>query len=186
MGSGLEIKLENTDFMKRAISELEKGVDDKTLNQIGQVMGEALGTYAPERTGTLRKSYKVITSKNEVFVTWKYSGSPARKYAHYQNEGIVYGPNHPIFRNNLFANEFESPKNKRKKKTKRKLGVRRTVVFDNGQVIFIDGYTKENSSAHWIDKARHDPEVYNPMRREVYERLADAIGVRIVGKRYYT
>lgn len=182
----LDITLDNTKYMQRAISKLEKGVDDKTLVEIGDVMGKALGTYAPEDTGTLKKSYKVIVTKNEATVTWKYNGSPARKYAHYQAEGVVYGPNHPVFRNNLFANEFQSPKDKRKKRTNRKLGVRRTVVLDNGQVIFIHGYTTAGSSDHWIDKARKTPEVYNPMRREVYERLADAIGDIIVGKRYYT
>jgi len=179
------IKLENTDFMNHAISELQKKMDYDTLNRVGEIVGNAMGTFAPEDTGALKKDYRVEIGDNYMSVEWGYDGAPTEDYAHYQFEGQVYGPNNPIF-NGIAANTFRTPKGMTKYPTNRELGRRHTVVLDNGKVIFIQGYTTLFSSDHWTDRARKTPQVYNPMRREVYEVLADAIGARIVGKRYYT
>lgn len=178
------IKLENTDFMNHAISELQKGMTYATLRTIGGVVGDAMGTFAPERTGALKKDYLVEVEDNYVSVEWGYRGAPTEAYAHYQYEGIVYGPNNPIF-NGIAANTFRTPKGVSKYPTERELGRKHTVVLDDGRVLFIQGYTTLFSSDHWIDRARKTPQVYNPMRREVYEILADDLGERIVGKRYY-
>jgi hypothetical protein len=61
---------------------------------------------------------------------------------------------------------------------------------NKGKLAVIEGYTPKSNGkkaqSHWIEAARETPTVYRPMRREVMERLKDAIGEKIVGKRYYT
>ena len=190
----LHIYLENTDFMQRAISQLQEGMDETTLNDIGEVMGKALGTFAPYDPNSegvhLRDDYRVDFTKkeNSVRVVWGYRGAPTRPYAHYQNEGVVYGPNIPDFREHgMWTDKFVSLKRGKgsKQSTGRMMGKRATIVLKDGRVIFIKGYSTPGTGDHWIEKARKTPEVYNPMRREIYETLALAIGEKIVGKRYY-
>ena len=85
----MEIKLENTDFMRRAISELEKGVDTGALEDIGYTVGEALGTFAPEKTGALRQAYDIKITKNRVDVTWDGPTGKSLGYAKYQFYGLA-------------------------------------------------------------------------------------------------
>ena len=194
MGDGnMEIRLENTDFMKRAISELEKGVDKDALEDIGYTMGEALGTFAPEKTGALRQAYDIKIDKNKVDVTWDGPTAKSLKYVKYQFYGIAMSPVMPVFeKGEIMTDKWRTKKGTKKHLAKdmHHIGVPKTVVItkgkNKGKVAFIKGYTKEGSTDHWIDKARNTPTVYTPMRREVMERLKDAIGEKIRGKRYYT
>lgn len=191
----MQITLENTDFMKRAISELQKGVNDKTLFEIGNITGEAMGTFAPVQTGTLKHDYKVDTSKNYVEVYWGYKGAPTEAYAHYQYEGVVFAPNFvkigqgPNRDGSVGVVEWRSPKGKGTKyPTSRRLGTPGSMVVSDGHggtktVHF--GYTMAGSSDHWIVKARKTPTVYYPMRTKIKEILKLAIGERIPGRRYH-
>lgn len=181
----MQITLENTDFMKRAISELQKGVDDKTLFEVGEITAKAMGTYAPEDTGALKNDYKLEMNKNIVSVIWGYKGAPTEAYAHYQYEGVVFSPNIPDFRKHkMWTDEFVSPPGKgTKHPTGRKMGQRKTIVLKDGRVIFIHGYTTPGSSDHWIVKARKTPEVYYPMRTKVMQKLKLAIGEKIPGRK---
>ena len=169
--------------MQDAISSLQDGPDADVLTDIGEVVGDTMNKHVPMREGYLRE-YEVDVQPNHVTVTWGTNES--EPYALYQAEGVVYGPNKPIFRNKLFANEFYTPEGTTKYPTNRKLGERHTVVLKSGKVIFIHGYTTPDTSAHWIEKTRNNPTEYYPMRRKIYEMLADATGQAIVGKRWYT
>lgn len=182
----MRLALENTDFMKRAISKLKQGLKDPVWKEIGQFTGEALGTFAPEDTGKMRKSFKVRKSKNAITVYWKKTDK--MPYVHYQYVGVAMEPVFPVFKNSLWTDVWRTPENTHKvyAKDRHFIGEPHTVVYKDGRVAFVKGYTKPGSSNHWIDKARETPTVYNPMRRRTYEVLADAIGETIVGKRWFT
>ena len=183
----MQISLKNTNFMNRAISELKKGLNKKELDKVGDIAGKWLGTFAPEDTGALKNAYKKVITKNAVAISWGNSGKPADKYAHYQYVGVAMEPVRPVFENSLWTDKWRTPKGTHKvyAKDRHFIGTPHTVVYDNGKVAFVKGYTKPESSAHWIDEARETPEIYNKMRREMYEHLAVATGKRIVGKRYF-
>ena len=183
----IELKLENTDFMADAISQLQKGLKKEEWEYVGEITGEYLGTFAPEDTGALKKAYKTVVTPESVAISWGNSGKPADKYAHYQMVGIAMEPVFPVFENNLYTDQWRSPKGVKKHyaEDRHPIGIPHTVVYKNGKVAFVKGYTKDGSSSHWMDKAIDTPTVYNPMRRKIYEFLATAIGKRIVGKRYF-
>ena len=179
--------LKNTDFMKDAIAKLQsEGAGTAAWAKIGEITGTFMGHYAPVNTGLLRKSYKINISKDGVTISWGNSGTPADKYAHYQYVGIAMEPVRPIFENSLWTDKWRSPKGVKKHYAddRHPIGVPHTVVFKDGRVAFVKGYTVRGSSDHWIDKAVDTPQVYNPMRRMVYEVLAEAIGKKVVGKKY--
>lgn len=193
----LQITLENTDFMQRAISSLKEGMDDATLNDIGEVMGKAMGTFAPydpHGDGVhLRDDYKIDFYKNAVGVTWGYKRAPTEAYAHFQDEGYIYddnyvkwaqGPDKRTGAPGVQIGWVSSPRPK--KRSDRMMGTARNIRLKDGRLIHIDGYSTPGTGPHWIEEARKTSTVYNPMRRKIYEMLADAIGEKIVGKRYYT
>lgn len=193
----LDIRLENTDFMKRAISELEKGVDKSDLEDIGYTMGEALGTFAPEKTGALRQAYDIKIDKNKVDVTWDGPTAKSLGYVKYQYYGIAMSPVTPIFeKGEIMTNVWRTKKGVKKHLAEdmHPIGEHKRFVIEKGKnkgkLAVIEGYTPKSNGkkaqSHWIDAARETPTVYNPMRREVMERLKDAIGEKIIGKRYYT
>ena len=183
--------------MKRAISALEEGVDKKALEDIGNDMGEALGTFAPEKTGDLKKAYDVVTGKDEVYVTWDGPKAENLKYVKYQYYGIAMSPVTPIFEEGSLMTDVWRTRRGVKKhlaKDMHPIGEPKRFVIEKGKnkgkLAIIRGYTPKSNGkkakSHWIEEARKTPEIYNPMRRKVYEKLADAIGEKIVGKRYYT
>ncbi|GEM_PF-4362836 len=181
----MQITLKNTDFFNRAISELKSGIKEETLFKIGKITGDAMGTFAPEDTGALKKDYHIDIYKNAVGVTWGYKGSATEDYAHYQYEGKVYSPNVPVINGNTGRFVGWISPVVTKKRTSRNLGTPGSMTLSNGEVVEF-GYSTPGSSSRWIEKARNTSTVYYPMRREVYEILADAIGEKIVVKRYFT
>lgn len=190
----MQITLENTNFMARAISELQKGVDDKTLFEIGEITGKAMGTFAPVDTGRLKEDYKVEIFKNYVNVVWGYKGAPTEDYAHYQWQGIVFSPNYLKIGQGANRDgtpgvvEWRSPKGKGSKHpTSRRLGTPGSILVDDGygglkRVDF--GYTTPNTTSNWIEVARKTPTVYNLMRTKVMQKLKLAIGEKIPGRKY--
>lgn len=118
---------------------------------INQIIGDALNQFVPMRTGALRASMYA----DNTGVHW------ATPYAHYQYEGIVYGPNLPGWIDGVAG--FRSPPSKHP--TGRPLGVsgfgtlRPTFITSNGvtrkahandpDITWSFGYTTPGTSSKW-------------------------------------
>ena len=87
------------------------------LKQIADEAIKIITPYVPKDSGALQKSAHVIYHEKQVQIVWGDRNVNTRetateKYAHYQYEGVVYGPNIPMRING--AMEWRSPKNKKK------------------------------------------------------------------------
>lgn len=191
MSDGLKIQLDNTDFFARAIAQLKKGPDDSVWKEVGDITAEAMGTFAPEDTGALKRGYRAYVGKNRVTVIWGVK-NPSKKYAHYQWEGIAMEPVYPVFKgNSLYTDVWRTPKGVKKKYASdmHHIGKPHYVVYSKGKnagkVAYVKGYTTAGSTHHWTEKARKTSWVYNPMRRKIMEVLKVAIGESIPGARYH-
>lgn len=109
-------------------SEVQKGVT--------QIVVDAVNRYVPKLTGELAESVEI--EGNEAVWT-----SP---YAHYQYEGIVYGPNKAIWSGNTVTG-WRTPAGMTKYPTGRMLGEERDSI---GGWDF--GYTTSGTGHHWINK----------------------------------
>ena len=76
----------------------------KNPNVLKDIAGKAIKIitpYVPKDSGALQESAHVIYHEKQVQIVWGDKkigarGNPTEKYAHYQYEGKVYGPNIPI------------------------------------------------------------------------------------------
>lgn len=83
------IKIEKIDFGK-AERKLNNLADDETMTEIHNQLGVFLNPYVPMDEGVLAGSTVATTH-------YLQYNSP---YAHYMYEGVVYGPNIPIYDEN--------------------------------------------------------------------------------------
>ena len=95
------------------------------LRQIAKRAIDILEPFVPVDSGALRKSAHVIYHEKQIQIVWGdntvgSNGAPTHKYAHYQYEGKVYGPNIPILIDGEIV-AWRSPKRKSKYLTGRRL-----------------------------------------------------------------
>lgn len=109
---------------------------DTAMREAHRILGEMCEPYVPKSSGGLRASMKAYPSS----VKWE------TPYAHYQYEGVVYGPNYPIIRQGIVT-AWRSPAGKRKKKTNREIGI------PGEWKGWKFGYTTEGTGHHWFDQA---------------------------------
>ena len=190
----MQITMKNTDFMTRAITALKEGAREDVLTEIGEDVGKTFGQFAPYNPeGShkhLRDDYRVDVAKNYVSVVWGYHEAPTEAYAHYQYEGVVYGPNYfigvaqgPMKNGSAGVPVWRSPKGKgTKHRTSKHLGTPGSFEY-KGKTITL-GYSTPGTGDHWIEKARYTPTVFNPLRVRIMQRLKVAIGERIPGRKY--
>lgn len=86
----------------------------KVLRQIAGEAIKIITPYVPIESGALRESAHVIYHEKQIQIVWGDKkigarGNPTQDYAHYQYEGVVYGPNKPIYVNKRFIG-WRSPK----------------------------------------------------------------------------
>jgi hypothetical protein len=100
------------------------------LKQIGEEAIRLLEPYIPEDTGNLIDKGHVVYHEKQVQLSW------GTKYASYQFNGKIYGPNFLIKKGKL-AGQWRSPKNKPK--------------YDTGRTL---NYTKSTARPHWTDEVK--------------------------------
>lgn len=122
-----------------------------------RLLGEFCTPYVPMWSGQLRLSMKYDNES----VRWE------TPYAQYQYEGIVYAPNNPIIVNGNIVGWY-SRKGVSKYPTTRVLGT--PGVWKGWRF----GYSTENTSHHWLDKAmegggkrRYSLRLTQALKREV-------------------
>lgn len=95
-----DVKLKYSNRMTQLLRFLRSR--DVRQNVVNQQIADAIDPYVPYKSGALAKSVNVTPD----YIRWG-EGLP---YAHYQHEGIVYGPNIPGLINGQGA--FRSPHKK--------------------------------------------------------------------------
>lgn len=105
--------------------------DNQTKQGVNQLLAGMIEKYVPKDTGNLRESIDIQPD----FIAWR------TPYAHYQYEGIVYGPNFRTLNKETGELEWRSPKRGKGNKypTTRQLG-------------WYSGYTTEGTSSHWVEE----------------------------------
>lgn len=73
--------------------------DDKAKLEIHNVLAKMCDPYVPKESGMLAQTTR-ITSEGVTYT---------QPYAHYQYEGLVYGPNIPIIENGVITGWFSPP-----------------------------------------------------------------------------
>lgn len=121
----------------------------KTGREIHQALKDALKPYVPRDTGKLYETAKVYP-KSLRFI---------QPYAHYQYQGVVYGPN---FIGWLSPSTFgwRSRKGMKKHPTDRELGTPGKGVFkpmfgqqyNKSPITWTFGYTTPGTHHHWLDE----------------------------------
>lgn len=111
--------------------------DNSVKRGINQIVGEYANNYVPMNTGSLRDSMEVDSEK----ISW----GRGLKYARYQYNGEVFGPNIPIVKQGEIVGWFSRP-GQEKQPTGRELGIPgewRGWKF---------GYSTPGTKHHWIDE----------------------------------
>ena len=86
------------------IRQLDKLLDDDaTMLEVYSMFAKMCDPYVPMQEGVLSQSVQIMPDR------LRYP-SP---YAHYMYEGIVYGPNIPIFENGIIVGWFSPPGQKK-------------------------------------------------------------------------
>lgn len=65
--------------------------DEDVMIERNEIIGKFINPFVPMKTGALRESMEATPEG----LIWGGEGTEAEDYAHYQHEGIVYGPNLP-------------------------------------------------------------------------------------------
>ena len=85
------------------VGKLDKLIDDTTMLQVHNEFARMCDPYVPMDTGTLAQTTE-ITPEGVRYT---------QPYAHYQYEGLVYGPNIPIIENGMIVGWFSPPGQKK-------------------------------------------------------------------------
>ena len=94
------IKVQDDRIITELITKITNVPNDKdTLTEIHNVYATYMNPYVPMDEGVLSMDIKVLPDG-------VYYNSP---YAHYQFEGVVYGPNIPIFENGVIVGWWSRP-----------------------------------------------------------------------------
>ena len=100
----------------------------RVMKQIAEKAIDLINPYVPEDSGALRESAHVIYHEKQVQIVWgdnlhrSNRKVPTNAYAHYQYEGVVYGPNFQVTIDGKRV--WRSPKGKPKYRTERELSYR--------------------------------------------------------------
>ena len=150
-------------YFKMSAGEIRKAVQENgvkriialtknpaVLRQIAEKAIKLVTPYVPKDSGALQDSAHVIYHGKQVQIVWGdnthgASGSATHKYAHYQHEGKVYGPNIPIRVNGIIVG-WRSPKDKPKHPTGRSLT-----------------YTSPTARAHWTEVIKRGSSEFNEL-----------------------
>lgn len=137
----------------------EKGVKNiialsKNPNVMKQIAGKAIDLitpYVPKDSGALQESAHVIYHEKQVQIVWGDKkigarGNPTEKYARYQYEGEVYGPNIPIRVNGILVG-WRSPKGEGSK-------------YPTGRRLT---YKSPTAMAHWTDAIKRGTKEFNEL-----------------------
>lgn len=119
------VKIELERFRTKRQQQLLKMLNDpKVQKQVNRYIADAITPFVPKKGGKLRRSV-IVGPKS---ISW----GRGLKYAHYQYEGEVYGPNYPIVQGGTLAGFFRA-------------GGRRYPIFNGGTITgwySIPGMTK--------------------------------------------
>ena len=120
------------------------------LRQIAEKAIKLVTPYVPKDSGALQDSAHVIYHEKQVQIVWGDKkigarGNATEKYAHYQYEGKVYGPNFPIRVKGIIVG-WRSPKDKPKHPTGRNLT-----------------YTSPTARAHWTEVIKRGSSEFNEL-----------------------
>lgn len=135
--------------------------DKKVLKDVNTVIKDAINEFVPMKSGALRRS-AIVTHKS---ITWG-RGLP---YAHYQYQGEVYGPNHPIVSGGRIIGWYSTP-GMTKYPTGRELGV------PGEWMGWKFGYTTSGTHHHWDEYFKYGPkmkanlEITRMLKRECKRR----------------
>lgn len=135
--------------------------DKKVLKDANTVIKDAINEFVPMKSGALRRS-AIVTHKS---ITW----GRGLKYAHYQYEGVVYGPNYPGAEKGVPA--WRSSKGKGSKyPTERELGAFKGTLLlrprwqkgepkVTGLLLYKFGYTTSGTHHHWDEYFKYGPKL---------------------------
>ena len=156
------VKIELDKFRTKRQQQLLKLLNDpKVQKRINQYIADAIKPFVPKKSGKLRRSV-IVGPKS---ISW----GRGLKYAHYQYEGEVYGPNHPIIKRGTIVGWYSTP-GMTKYPTGRELGVPgewRGWKF---------GYTTSGTRHHWDRaftyqvKLKANQEITRYLKRECKSR----------------
>lgn len=126
---------------------------------INEMIGNYINNYVPMESGELRNSMRA----NEKSISWG-ANSEAGKYAHYQYEGEVYGPNIPITQGGIIVG-WHSIAGSTKSPTGRELGI------PGEWKGWIFGYTTPGTKHHWDKLFNQDIRAKAEVNREITRQL---------------
>lgn len=145
MAEEFEVTIEVTKFRtKKQEKLLEMLNDDNVREHVNTVIKDGINKFVPMKSGALRASAKVTPTT----ISW---GS-GLEYARYQYGGEVYGPNHPIIRQNRIVGWYSTP-GVQKHPTGRELGV------PGEWMGWKFGYTTKGTHHHWDQYFRYLPKL---------------------------
>ena len=122
-----------TALQKRLLAVMS---DRRAKEEVHKELGEYVNDYVPMKSGELRRSMHYTANS----VSWN------TPYARYQYEGVVWGPNKPIFSGGRIIGWRDTPLSARHP-TSRMLG---TPGYWKGWRF---GYTTPGTTHHWWEKA---------------------------------
>lgn len=137
-------------YSARQIQLLRKLLNDPLVRiEVNTIIKDAMTPYVPSKSGALRRSAQVTPTD----ITWGVEG--AQGYAHYQHEGITYGPNIPIHEKgnpHKIIGWYSKP-GKYPNGAVTGFGILGTPGTMDGWDF---GYTTDNTMSHWTDRYAYD------------------------------
>lgn len=156
------VKIEVDKFRTKRQQQLLKMLNDpKVQKQVNRYIADAITPFVPKKSGKLRRSV-IVGPKS---ISW----GRGLKYAHYQYEGEVYGPNHPIVKRGTIVGWYSTP-GMQKHPTGRELGV------PGEWMGWKFGYTTPGTQHHWDRaftyqaKLKANQEITRYLKRECKSR----------------
>ena len=103
----MSIEVKDDSVLLRLQTKIDNISDnEQVMTECHNIMASYMEPYVPMKTGILSHS-AIVTSQ---YV--RYGGASA-PYAHYMFEGVVYGPNIPIYENGVITGWFSPPGQKK-------------------------------------------------------------------------
>lgn len=103
----MSIEVKDDSVLLRLQTKIDNISDnEQVMTECHNIMASYMEPYVPMKMGVLFRS--AIVTPHYV----RYGGASVR-YAHYMFEGIVYGPNIPIFENGVITGWFSLPKQRK-------------------------------------------------------------------------
>lgn len=158
------IKIDTERFRTTKQQKLIKMLEDKNVQkQANVILKNYINYFVPSSStmgdGPLRRS-AIVTYKS---ISW----GRGLKYARYQYNGEVYGPNHPIIRNGTIVGWYSTPGPGSKHPTGRELGV------PGEWKGWIFGYNTPGTKHHWDEQFNRDWRWKASAGREITKYLKD-------------